>query len=232
MARLLAFAAAVALLGQSIFSIVRPWSTTFVPPTGRATRAQTRGRVMLQAEEKPATSSFPEAVALPLKAAGVAMSALKPVFSLEAKLQALSYDKEAIREALMAEARSAPVVVFTYSLSPFCTAATQLLESMGAKYKEVVLAPEWFLMLGEGAAKRAELGEIFGRTSMPHIFIGGRSIGGLAEGTPGLIPLYESGELEPALKKVGALPEDNPFGFFLFAGDSDPKYGQSFDQAR
>ena len=30
--------------------------------------------------------------------------------------------------------------------------------------KEIVLAPEWFLMLGEGAAKRAELGELYGRS--------------------------------------------------------------------
>lgn len=161
------------------------------------------------------------------------MSLLKPIFALEAQLQAFGYDREETRRALKAEAKSAPVVIYTYSLSPFSTEATALLDSLGAEYKEVVLAPEWFLMLGEGAAKRAELSALFGRSSLPHIFIGGRSIGGLAEGEPGLIPLYESGELEPALKSVGALPaEDSPFGFFLFSGDQ-PKvkvYGSGFSE--
>lgn len=156
----------------------------------------------------------------PLKAASVGMGLLKGIFAAEAKLQAGSYDRDAIRKALKAEASSAPVVIYTYSLSPFCTEATKLLDSLGAEYKEIVLAPEWFLMFGEGAAKRAELAELFGRSSMPHIFIGGRSIGGLTEGEPGLLPLYEAGELEATLKQVGALPaDDTPFGFILFSGD-------------
>lgn len=167
----------------------------------------------------------------PLKLASVGMGLLKPVFAAEAQLQAGGYDREATRAALKEEAKSAPVVVYTYSLSPFCTEATKLLDSLGAEYKEVVLAPEWFLMLGEGAAKRAELAKLFGRSSMPHIFIGGRSIGGLTEGEPGLLPLYEAGELEATLKQVGALPaEDTPFGFFLYSGDK-PKvkcYGSDF----
>ncbi|CAK0877539.1 unnamed protein product [Prorocentrum cordatum] len=160
------------------------------------------------------------------------MSLLKPLFSILAELQAFGYDSETTRAALKEEVRSAPVVIYTYSLSPFCTEAVRLLDTLGVDYKEVVLAPEWFLMLGEGAAKRAELGRIFGRTSMPHIFMGGRSIGGLSEGTPGLLPLYESGELEPALKAVGAVPESNPFGFFLFSGDQSKEkvYGSSFKQ--
>ncbi|CAE8643146.1 unnamed protein product, partial [Polarella glacialis] len=135
----------------------------------------------------------------PLKIASSGMGLLKPLFALEAKLQALSYNEEAIRATLNTEINSAPVVIYTYSLSPFCTEATKLLDSIGAKYQEVLLAPEWFLMLGEGAAKRAELGALYGRTSMPHIFIGGQSIGGLADG-PGLLPLFESGELQSMLK--------------------------------
>eukprot|EP00442_Polarella_glacialis_P029965 CAMPEP_0115066824 /NCGR_PEP_ID=MMETSP0227-20121206/11030_1 /TAXON_ID=89957 /ORGANISM="Polarella glacialis, Strain CCMP 1383" /LENGTH=210 /DNA_ID=CAMNT_0002452785 /DNA_START=92 /DNA_END=724 /DNA_ORIENTATION=+ len=140
----------------------------------------------------------------PLKIASSGMGLLKPLFALEAKLQALSYNEEAIRATLNTEINSAPVVIYTYSLSPFCTEATKLLDSIGAKYQEVLLAPEWFLMLGEGAAKRAELGALYGRTSMPHIFIGGQSIGGLADG-PGLLPLFESGELQSMLKAAGAL---------------------------
>jgi len=173
--------------------------------------------------------SSPDVELTPLKVAGAGMGLLKPIFAAEAKLQAGEYDRQAVRMALEEEAKSAPVVVYTYSLSPFCTEATKLLDSIGATYKEVVLAPEWFLMLGEGAAKRAVLGDIFGRTSMPHIFIGGRSIGGLTEGDPGLLPLYESGELEPALKAVGAIPSESPFGFFLFNGRPKEKcYGSEF----
>lgn len=142
----------------------------------------------------------------PLKVASAGMSVLKPVFAAEAKVQALVYDQTEIRSKLASEISSAPVVVYTYSLSPFCTEAIKVLEEVGAQFKEVQLAPEWFLMVGEGAAKRAELGALYGRTSMPHIFIGGVSIGGLVDGTPGLLPLLESGELEERLKAAGALP--------------------------
>ncbi|CAE7762509.1 GRXC6 [Symbiodinium pilosum] len=141
----------------------------------------------------------------PLKVASLGMGLLKPIFAAEAKLQALSYDEAEIQAKIQEEVKSAPVVVYTYGLSPFCTEATKLLDSIGAEYKEIQLAPEWFLMLGENAAKRAELGAIYGRTSMPHIFIGGESIGGLMEG-PGLVPLYESGELMNKLQAAGAFP--------------------------
>ncbi|CAJ1328592.1 unnamed protein product [Effrenium voratum] len=141
----------------------------------------------------------------PLKVASLGMGLLKPIFAAEAKLQALAYDEEAIRAQIAEEVKSAPVVVYTYALSPFCTEAVKLLEELGVEYKEIQLAPEWFLMLGENAAKRAELGELYGRTSMPHVFVNGESIGGLMEG-PGLVPLYESGELQSKLQAAGALP--------------------------
>jgi len=58
-----------------------------------------------------------------------------------------------------------------------------------------------------------------------------RLLGGFTEGNPGLLPLYEAGELEATLKQVGALPaDDTPFGFILFSGDN-PKtrcYGSEF----
>eukprot|EP00971_Amphidinium_carterae_P333702 6468562-Amphidinium_carterae.1 len=155
-----------------------------------------------------------------LKLASSGMGLLKPVFAAEAKIQALAYEKDEIREAIRKDVASAPVVIYTYSLSPFCTEAVKILEEIGADYKEVVLAPEWFLMTGESAAKRAELGEMYGQTSMPHVFIGGQSIGGLMDGTPGLVPLYESGELVPRLKQAGAVPDEGFFGFFLYPGTS------------
>lgn len=157
------------------------------------------------------------------------MGLLKPFFAFLSKWQAAEYNRAEARQAIEQEAKSAPVVVFTYSWSPFCTEATALLDSIGADYKEVVLGPEWFLMASKEASWRAELANIFDRSSMPHIFIGGRSIGGLMEGNPGLVPLYESGELENALKNVGALPDDGPFGFFLLSDAKKQRcYGDAF----
>ena len=99
----------------------------------------------------------------PLKVASLGMGLLKPIFAAEAKLQALTYDEAEIQAKVQEDVKSAPVVVYTYGLSPFCTEATKLLDSLGAEYKEIQLAPEWFLMLGENAAKRAELGTMYGR---------------------------------------------------------------------
>eukprot|EP00438_Fugacium_kawagutii_P023505 Skav201514 [mRNA] locus=scaffold1154:632989:636980:- [translate_table: standard] len=169
---------------------------------------------------------------------------------IEAPLQAGSYDAAAVRARIDKEVSSSPVVIYSYSLSPFCSQAKErstlgseggsvglsmlggedlleLLDSLGAKqlgavdgcwscrcnkdaremYTEVVLGPEWIpgLLDAEGAAVRAELGKMTMQTSMPHVFIGGRSVGGLFSGTPGLVPLQEAGELEGKLKAAGAL---------------------------
>lgn len=154
-----------------------------------------------------------------LKVASAVAGLFRPLFALQASFQASSYDKEAVRREIDGEIRSAPVVLYTWELSPFSKQATALLDSMGADYKEVSLGAGWFASPPASAAKRAELGSLFGRTSLPHIFIGGRSVGGLLEGTPGLIPLYEKGELKASLKQAGALPDDGLFGFFLYSGE-------------
>eukprot|EP00930_Biecheleria_cincta_P090483 TRINITY_DN79874_c0_g1_i1.p1 TRINITY_DN79874_c0_g1~~TRINITY_DN79874_c0_g1_i1.p1 ORF type:complete len:224 (+),score=40.24 TRINITY_DN79874_c0_g1_i1:91-762(+) len=132
---------------------------------------------------------------------------LKPIYTLEAPLQAGDYDRAAVRARIDSEVKSSPVVVYSYSLSPFCSEAKSLLDSLGARYKTIELAPEWLPGLApvEAAQVRAELGALTGQTSMPHVFIGGKSIGGLFTGTPGLVPLLESGELVAKLKAVGAL---------------------------
>ena len=44
-----------------------------------------------------------------------------------------------------------------------------------------------------------------GQSSLPHVFIGGKSVGGLSSGTPGLAALQESGELTTMLKQAKAL---------------------------
>merc|ERR1711879_1050022 len=127
------------------------------------------------------------------------------IYSVEAPLQAGSYDKVAVRAQIEKEVASNPVLIYSYDLSPFCSQAKELLSSLGAKYKAVEIAQEWLpgFATAEAAAIRAELGAMTGQTSMPHIFIGGQSIGGLFTGTPGLVPLYESGELNSKLKAVG-----------------------------
>ena len=44
------------------------------------------------------------------------------------------------------------------------------------------LGPEWFLLDGLGSSVRAELLKRHGMSSLPHVFIGGTSIGGLYSG--------------------------------------------------
>ena len=98
-------------------------------------------------------------------------------------------------------------MVYSYSLSPFCAAAKRLLADEGAEVKAIELGPEWLpgLLPAEGAAIRAELGAMTGQTSMPHTFIGGAPVGGLATGSPGLLPLRRAGSLRRRLKDAGAI---------------------------
>jgi len=168
----------------------------------------------------PSTASSTSEVPPLLKFAGSAMGVLKPLFAEQAKVQAAEYNQEEVRAELEAEIKSAPVVLYTYGLSPFSSQAKRILNELGADYREIELGLEWFMLSKEAAGKRAELGAMFRQTSLPHVFIGGRSIGGLADGTPGLAPLLESGELTESLKQAGALPDDGPFGFFLYSGDA------------
>lgn len=83
----------------------------------------------------------------------------------------------------------------TYELSPFCTEALSVLRSAGINFKEVSLGKEWIPGLIKEPMKRAALLEITGQSSLPHVFVGGTSIGGLYSGKPGLIPALERGEL-------------------------------------
>ena len=80
-------------------------------------------------------------------------------------------------------------------------------QDQGAKIKVIELGKEWLpgFLPADGAAIRAELGAMTGQTSMPHVFIGGESVGGLATGTPGIKPLLKAGSLREKLKDAGAL---------------------------
>ena len=106
---------------------------------------------------------------------------------------ALEDAKNSIEEEITAN----DVVVYTYSLSPFCTEAVRVLEETGKPFQEVSLGLEWIpgLITDEGASKRAALLELYGQSSLPHVFVNGKSIGGLYSGTPGLLSAIEQGEL-------------------------------------
>ena len=135
------------------------------------------------------------------------MNVLKPLYKLEAPLQAGAYDKAAVQKNIADEIGGSPVLVYSYTLSPFCTEAKKILQDAGANFKVIELGDEWVpgLLPAKGAAIRAELGAMTGQTSMPHVFIAGKSIGGLATGTPGLNELVKSGELRKMLSDAGAL---------------------------
>lgn len=134
----------------------------------------------------------------------VLLPAGKPLFALLAPLQAGSNgeDKQLYETSMQAALSqidaiiaSHPVVVYTYTLSPFCTETKALLDRLQVEYKEVSLGLEWIPGLLKEPATRAALFEKTGQSSLPHIFIGGESIGGLFSGTPGLIPLLEEEQL-------------------------------------
>lgn len=133
---------------------------------------------------------------------------LKPVYKVLAPLQAGSNreDKsqyvaeiEAAKAEIMDEISKERVVVYTYSLSPFCTEALAVLDRLEIPYKEISLGLEWlpFLIDGNGGSqKRVALGEISNQTSLPNIFVNGQSIGGLYDG---LVPALEKGTFQKML---------------------------------
>ena len=101
----------------------------------------------------------------------------------------------------LAELKNEGCVIYTYALSPFSTEAISLLEKSGVKYEKRQLGLEWFLLGPKASVTRLELEYLTGQSSLPHIFVNGEHIGGLATGTPGLIDLIESDQLEIKLKK-------------------------------
>ena len=139
-----------------------------------------------------------------IRIAGKGMQLLSPIFVLENKIQGAllgaigKVDRNEVREELE-NLKSDPCVIYTYKLSPFSTEAIAALEKAEAKYEVREVGLEWFLLGPRASVLRSELLDLTGQSSMPHIFIGGNSIGGLSSGTPGLAALVESGELEDLL---------------------------------
>lgn len=155
----------------------------------------------------PDTGSGPRSGRGVLKPAGKAMGLLGLIFAQENRLQARALGVE---DADLMDAKAEikrtiednKVVIYTYGLSPFSTESLALLEEMLVDYTKEEIGLEWFLLGKEASAKRAALLEMTGQSSLPHVFINGKHIGGLFTGPPegsatgGLAGLKESGELE------------------------------------
>lgn len=69
-----------------------------------------------------------------------------------------------------------------------------MLESAGTDFTEISLGRSAFPGLLDAPEKRMALLEMTGQSSLPHVFVGGTSVGGLFSGSPGLIPLLERGD--------------------------------------
>mmetsp|Transcript_13966 Transcript_13966/g.16870 ORF Transcript_13966/g.16870 Transcript_13966/m.16870 type:complete len:220 (-) Transcript_13966:463-1122(-) len=115
------------------------------------------------------------------------------------------YDREATTEEVQQLASSAPLVLFTWEASPACKKALKYLEVAGAEAKIVRLDDPW----EEGNPKRAALGRLTGKSSVPSVWINGVYIGGCDDGptdeAPGLVPLAFQGKLLPMLEAAGAV---------------------------
>mmetsp|Transcript_27580 Transcript_27580/g.58283 ORF Transcript_27580/g.58283 Transcript_27580/m.58283 type:complete len:527 (+) Transcript_27580:172-1752(+) len=144
-----------------------------------------------------------------LKPAGKAMKFLSFLFKLENKLQAQllgaeDADYAAAKKEIEDTISKNKIVIYTYGLSPFSTETRAVLDEIGADYEDVEVGLEWFLLGKEKSTLRAELLEMTGQSSLPHVFINGEHVGGLFTGSsdgkyPGLAGLKESGELQKML---------------------------------
>ena len=90
-----------------------------------------------------------------------------------------------------------PVAMFSFTTCPFCRKAKDYFDAEGIRYVVMELDE---LEGNLGNEIRSTLGKMTKRTSVPAIFIKGTAIGGMNDGTPGLMPLVESGELQTMLQ--------------------------------
>ena len=187
----------------------------FAPSSASATSRKDTARFMSDIAETP----FKPNPAIKLAANG--MSLLKPVFVLEANLQAavlgaiFKVDKEEVAAEIESLKKENNVLIYTYGLSPFSTEALSMLDKSGVEYTKIELGAEWFALGGRGSETRVALSKEIegGSTSLPKIFIGGECIGGCAE----LANLVESGELNDMIKSAKKDAKKTNFFTGLFA---------------
>jgi glutaredoxin-related protein len=150
-----------------------------------------------------------------IKAMANGMTLLKPVFGIEAKLQAsvlgFNVDELEVSQEIAAEVKSSPVVIYTYGLSPFSVEATAILDATGCDYNKIEVGAEWFLLGGKDSVKRVLLSECVdnGATSLPKVFVNGECIGGCAE----LAESVSSGQFDALVKPKGQAKKKSLFPF-------------------
>jgi len=114
------------------------------------------------------------------------------------------YDRDSTTAEVMELAASAPLVLFTWESSPACKKALKYISETGVEAKIIRLDDPW----AEGNPRRAALGRLTGKSSVPSIWIGGKYIGGCDDGpseeAPGLVPLAFRGQLFEKLEAAGA----------------------------
>jgi len=146
-----------------------------------------------------------------IKLASAGMGLIKPIFAAEATLQAAALGGIAkvttddVVAEIEADKAANPCLIYTYKLSPFSTEALAILDKSGYEYTHIELGLEWFALGGRGSQTRVALAGMCenGATSLPKIFIGGKSIGG-ASGFSALADVVEAGELDALMKAAGA----------------------------
>jgi len=146
-----------------------------------------------------------------IKVASAGMGLIKPIFAAEATLQAAALggiakvSTDDVVTEIEANKKANPCLIYTYKLSPFSTEALSLLEKSGYEYTNIELGLEWFALGGRGSQTRVALAGMCenGATSLPKIFIGGKSIGG-ASGFSALADVVEAGELDALMAAAGA----------------------------
>jgi glutaredoxin 3 len=84
----------------------------------------------------------------------------------------------------------APVKIYTREACGFCTAAKHLLDSKHVAYEEIDCT-------GDQETRRWLVGET-GQSTVPQIFIAGKSVGGYTD----IRALDDAGELDPMLQAV------------------------------
>uniref|UniRef100_A0A7S3PAU3 Glutaredoxin domain-containing protein n=1 Tax=Amphora coffeiformis TaxID=265554 RepID=A0A7S3PAU3_9STRA len=161
-----------------------------------------------------------------IKIGAQAITAINPIFIAEAKLQAALLsgfgrfiDAKVIDEEVNAEISTSPIVVYAYSLCPFCRETVSLLKDNG--YSNVMhveeLGLEFFLLGPKASVKRVVLGDRVpdGATSLPKVFVNGECIGGCAA----LAELVEADQaggkgLEPLLKQKKSIKQSSSKPFW------------------
>jgi glutaredoxin 3 len=171
--------------------------TAAVPWHARSRASLCRRRRCVALAQRPDSSSLEEATS---SAIVKLLGNLTPLWLVNNPLKAWlarraagDYDRPAVKaelDALLAN----DVVLLSATYCPFSLRAKLALRDLGIPFTTVETNTHPL-----GAAFVAELGERTGRTSIPHVFIAGRSIGGCNDGSPGLLPLIASGGLPTAL---------------------------------